>query len=163
MSDQDNLIALLEEYILETDKEKILETLVPDSVPYLIIKLTNDIQKHGLNLEEQSFKDLQQLLQKSDSNRTTEMIALRNLLNELSIAKSKDKKERIQNILYLLNQNLFGFGFEFTKPASLNQASGNGLKDENQVELESKLDTQSLSYEISKEGILDRINRIKAP
>ena len=43
MSDQDNFIALLEEYILETDKEKILETLVPDSVPYLIIKLTNDI------------------------------------------------------------------------------------------------------------------------
>lgn len=59
------------------------------------------------------------------------MIALRNLLNELSIAKAKDKKERIQNILYLLNQNLFNFGFEFTKPASLTQNSSKGLKDEN--------------------------------
>lgn len=116
MSDQDNLIALLEEYILEEDKEKILEGLVKNSVPYLIIKITTDMHKHGSYLPEESQKDLSLLLQKSNSNRTTEMIAIKNLLLQLADAEKRGKKSRIKNILYLINQSLFGYTFDFKKP-----------------------------------------------
>ena len=95
MSDQDNMIALLEEYVLETDKERILESLVPNSVPYLIIKITNDMHKYGDQLPEESEKALQSLLLKGDQNKITELMSIKNLLMQLSLAKKNDKGGRV--------------------------------------------------------------------
>jgi hypothetical protein len=81
-------ISLKERYILEENKDNFFNTLVKNSDTYFVMKLNDHLNRHGLNLPEESKKELEGYLRsdvyKNDPEKRK--LAFKQLLLKLSAA-----------------------------------------------------------------------------
>jgi hypothetical protein len=58
----EDIIALYEKYILETDKENFFKSLVKNSDTYYFMKLYDNLNRYGLDLPKETIEDLHKYL-----------------------------------------------------------------------------------------------------
>lgn len=114
-------ISLKERYILEENKENFFNTLVKNSETYMVMKLNDHINKHGLDLPAETEKELKDFISnRGFSNVERKRIEFKVLL--LKISKAKDDAEREQHVKEF-KKNFFQGNHDFYRPAHIKESS----------------------------------------
>ena len=150
----DNLISVLEEYILSDKKQEVIDSLVPNSQIHLFLKLVHEMKEHGSELPEATKKSLKYFLKKNSGNMLGQKVMFQNLVDKLGRLKEDDSQ--VSEILSVLNTNFFGFKFEFSKPKTAAN-SGGKLKAAGEVELFSELSDSFKEARFGEEAILKKV------
>lgn len=113
-------ISLKERYILEENKESFFNTLVKNSETYMVMKLNDHINQHGLELPAGTEKELKTFItNRGFSYDEKQKVEFKLLL--LRVSKSKDDTERAIHIKEY-KEKFFEGNHNFHRPANVKES-----------------------------------------
>lgn len=134
---KNQIISLIEKYIFEADKETFFKSLVHNSETYLYLRLSDHLNRYGLEMPEDSKMELEYFLANFDNQRSHK-IQFKHLL--LQIEKETDLAKR-KALIQEFSNKFLNLGFSFLKPY---MAAQSNIKDQSHADLKSELDVAQL-------------------
>lgn len=138
---QDELIALLESYVLAPNKEAYIKTLVPNSENHKMILTVHELNFKGLNVSGEAAEYLRKWRESppGSSNRNF-AILIRHLLLLLEKEKGKGAVSQLIKDIDRLTENNYNRLVKYNKPVIF--AAGDEFKEDSENKMSSELTAQ---------------------
>lgn len=145
----DDLISLLERYLLEDDKEKFFATLVKNSETYVNMRLLDHINRFGLELPKESLSELQSYL--SEPKNKKSLIQLKYRLLEINSEADAAKRKAL---ITKFNDDFMQIQFVHSRPANVKQSDN--LKSQNEYKLPSSFSGDDFDFDKQMEDFFNQ-------